>query len=235
MILAFGAHPDDVELACSGTLIAHLAKGYQATIVDLTRGELGSRGSAEIRDRETVAASKIMGITLRENLQFRDGFFVQDEPHLMAVIQIIRKYQPVIVLANAESDRHVDHGRAGNLIHEACFLAGLAKIKTELEGKPQQAWRPKQVYHYIQDYYTKPNLVFDISPFFEKKMEAIMAYKSQFYNPDSKEPLTPISTPEFNKYLEGRAVEFGRLIGVQYGEGFTVKRPVGSIDLLQLI
>lgn len=234
-ILVFAAHPDDAELACSGTIMSHLAMGHKVALVDLTRGELGTRGSAEIRDQESLRASEIMGLQHRENLGFRDGFFVKDETHLTAVIRMIRKYRPRLVLANAISDRHIDHGRASDLIHDACFLSGLPKFSTSLNGAAQQAWRPAQVYHYIQDRYITPDVVFDITPFYEKKLLAIKAYESQFYNPESSEPVTPISTPEFMHYLEGRALEFGRLIGVRYGEGFNVKRPVGSNNLMQLI
>ncbi len=234
-ILVFAAHPDDAELACSGTIMAHIALGHKVVIVDLTRGELGTRGTAETRDEEAKTASAILGIHHRENLGFRDGFFVKDEAHIMKVIEVIRKYQPEIVLANAENDRHIDHGKGADLVHDACFLAGLKKIKTTLNGEEQLAWLPKKVYHYIQDMLSEPDLIFDITPFFEKKMESIMAYKTQFYNPDSTEPVTPIATPEFIKHLEGRCLEYGRRIGVKYGEGFTVKTVIGSKNLLELI
>lgn len=233
-ILAFAAHPDDVELAASGTLLAHIAQGKTAGIVDLTRGELGTRGSAEIRDKEAEASSKILGIHARENLRMRDGFFVKDEEHLLKVITAIRKYQPEIVLCNAEFDRHVDHGRGGDLLHEACFLSGLKKIETTIDGKPQEAWRPKATYHYIQDYYTDPDIVVDITPYFDKKMESIMAFSSQFYDPNSKEPQTAISSKEFVEFIKARAMQFGRLINKEYGEGFTVKRPIGTSDLTAL-
>jgi bacillithiol biosynthesis deacetylase BshB1 len=236
-ILAFAAHPDDVELAAAGTLLAHIALGKKVGIIDLTRGELGTRGSAEIRDEEATESSKILGIHARENLRMRDGFFVKDEESLLKVITIIRKYQPEIVLCNSEFDRHVDHGRAADLVHEACFLSGLRKIVTQQDGKPQEAWRPKSTYHYIQDYYTKPDVIFDITPYFNKKNEAIKAFKSQFFNPASNinEPETPISSADFWAFLEGRARQLGRLINVTYAEGFTVKRPVGSKDLTILL
>ncbi len=236
-ILAFAAHPDDVELAAAGTLLAHIALGKKVGIIDLTRGELGTRGSAEIRDEEATESSKILGIHARENLRMRDGFFVKDEESLLKVITIIRKYQPEIVLCNSEFDRHVDHGRAADLVHEACFLSGLRKIVTQQDGKPQEAWRPKSTYHYIQDYYTKPDVIFDITPYFNQKNEAIKAFKSQFFNPDSNinEPETPISSADFWAFLEGRARQLGRLINVTYAEGFTVKRPVGSKDLTKLL
>jgi bacillithiol biosynthesis deacetylase BshB1 len=236
-ILAFAAHPDDVELAAAGTLLAHIALGKKVGIIDLTRGELGTRGSAEIRDEEATESSKILGIHARENLRMRDGFFVKDEESLLKVITIIRKYQPEIVLCNSEFDRHVDHGRAADLVHEACFLSGLRKIVTQQDGKPQEAWRPKSTYHYIQDYYTKPDVIFDITPYFNQKNEAIKAFKSQFFNPASNinEPETPISSADFWAFLEGRARQLGRLINVTYAEGFTVKRLVGSKDLTKLL
>jgi bacillithiol biosynthesis deacetylase BshB1 len=236
-ILAFAAHPDDVELAAAGTLLAHIALGKKVGIIDLTRGELGTRGSAEIRDEEATESSKILGIHARENLRMRDGFFVKDEESLLKVITIIRKYQPEIVLCNSEFDRHVDHGRAADLVHEACFLSGLRKIVTQQDGKHQEAWRPKSTYHYIQDYYTKPDIIFDITPYFNQKNEAIKAFKSQFFNPASNinEPETPISSADFWAFLEGRARQLGRLINVTYAEGFTVKRPVGSKDLTKLL
>jgi bacillithiol biosynthesis deacetylase BshB1 len=236
-ILAFAAHPDDVELAAAGTLLAHIALGKKVGIIDLTRGELGTRGSAEIRDEEAIESSKILGIHARENLRMRDGFFVKDEESLLKVITIIRKYQPEIVLCNSEFDRHVDHGRAADLVHEACFLSGLRKIVTQQDGKHQEAWRPKSTYHYIQDYYTKPDIIFDITPYFNQKNEAIKAFKSQFFNPASNinEPETPISSADFWAFLEGRARQLGRLINVTYAEGFTVKRPVGSKDLTILL
>jgi bacillithiol biosynthesis deacetylase BshB1 len=236
-ILAFAAHPDDVELAAAGTLLAHIALGKKVGIVDLTRGELGTRGSAELRDEEAANSSKILGIHTRENLRLRDGFFVKDEASLLKVITMIRKYQPEIVLCNSEFDRHVDHGRAADLVHEACFLSGLRKIETQLDGKAQEAWRPKATYHYIQDYYTKPDIIFDITPYFDQKSEAIKAFKSQFFNPalNLDEPETPISSADFWAFLEARARQFGRLINTTYAEGFTAKRPIGAKDLTTLL
>lgn len=236
-ILAFGAHPDDVELAASGTLLTHIAQGKKAGIVDLTRGELGTRGSAELRDKEAVTSSAILGLSVRENLRFRDGLFVKDEAHLLKVIEMIRKYQPEIVLCNAEFDRHVDHGRAADLIHEACFLSGLRKIETTHDGNKQEAWRPTATYHYIQDYYTKPDIIVDITAHFNTKMKSIAAFSSQFYNPDAEtnEPATPISGEDFIQFVEARAIQFGRLIRTKYGEGFTVKRPIGTNNLLDLL
>jgi bacillithiol biosynthesis deacetylase BshB1 len=234
-MLAFGAHPDDVELSCGGTLAKHIALGYSAAIVDLTRGELGTRGSAALRKEEADAASKILNIKFRENLGFRDGFFVSDETHVLEVIRMIRKYQPTLVFANAESDRHADHAKGANLVHDACFLAGLRKIETLENGTKQEAWRPKQVYHYIQDRITKPNILVDISSTFDLKMESILAYGSQFYDPNSNEPNTPISSKEFIESIRGRCLEFGKEIGVTYAEGFTVRRTLGASNLIELI
>ncbi|OYU96405.1 MAG: bacillithiol biosynthesis deacetylase BshB1 [Bacteroidetes bacterium B1(2017)] len=231
-ILVFAAHPDDAELACSGTIMAHIALGYKVVIIDLTRGELGTRGTPQTRKEEADASSAIMGIHGRENLGFRDGFFVKDEAHILKVIEVIRKYQPSLVFANAVIDRHIDHGRAADLVHDACFLSGLTKIKTSINDSEQAAWRPKKVYHYIQDMITNPDIIVDITAFHDRKLECIKAFKTQFYNPDSTEPLTPISVPEFMDQLVGRSLEFGRRIGVTYAEGFTVKGNIGSTDLL---
>jgi bacillithiol biosynthesis deacetylase BshB1 len=231
-ILCFAAHPDDVELACSGTVIQHLALGYKVGIIDLTQGELGTRGSLEIRAIEAQNAAEILGIKVRENLKLEDGFFEKNKDSIIKIIKKIRQYQPEIILCNAEFDRHIDHGKAADLVNDAAFLSGLIKIETSLNGQVQSAWRPKQIYHFIQDRMTKPDIVFDITPFFEKKMESIYAFESQFYNTTSKEPETPISSLDFIKYIEARAREFGRLINVTFGEGFTVKRPVGSNNLM---
>jgi bacillithiol biosynthesis deacetylase BshB1 len=234
-ILVFAAHPDDAELGCSGTIMAHLNIGYKVAIIDLTQGELGTRGTIDTRKIEAAKASKIMGITIRENLQLADCFFRKDRESLLKIIACIRKYRPKIILCNAMEDRHVDHGRAADLIEEAAFLAGLQKIETTENGVSQKAWRPINIYHYIQDRMTKPDLVFDITPFYAKKIKSILAFESQFYNPYSEEPETPISSQHFLKYIEGRAIEFGRMIGVHYGEGFTVKRNIGSKNLMDLI
>lgn len=234
-ILALGAHPDDIELSCAGTLVRAIGQGKKVGIVDLTQGELGTRGSAQLRLQEAARAQEILGIHARENLGMKDGFFSHDEAHLRQVIVPIRKYQPDIVLCNAVTDRHPDHGRGAKLVSEACFLAGLPKIETEYEGKSQKAWRPKAVYHYIQDRFLKPDFVVDITDQWEVKRQSIMAYSSQFYNPDSTEPDTPIATPEFLDFLEGRASQFGRSISVKYAEGFTVERTPGVDDLFDLI
>ena len=223
-ILAFGAHPDDVELGCGGTIAKEVASGKKVGIIDLTRGELGTRGSASIRDQEATAAGKILGISVRENLTMRDGFFINDEEHQVAVIRMLRKYQPEIVLCNAVEDRHIDHGKGSKLVSDACFLSGLVKIETEYQDKKQEAWRPKVVYHYIQWKNLTPDFVVDITGFNDKKVAAILAYSSQFYDPKSKEPETPIATKNFLESLNYRAQDLGRLVGTEYAEGFTVER-----------
>jgi len=220
-ILAFGAHPDDVELGCSGTIAKEVSLGKKVGIIDLTRGELGTRGSVEIRNSESAKASEILGVSVRENLDMRDGFFVNDETHQL---KIIRKYQPEIVLCNAITDRHIDHGKGSKLVSDACFLSGLVKIETELNGEKQQAWRPKIVYHYIQWQNIEPDFVVDISEFIDKKMESVLAYGSQFYDPNSKEPVTPITSKTFLDSVKYRAEDLGRLVGVAYAEGFTTER-----------
>ena len=236
-ILAIAAHPDDVELACSGTVIKHIEMGYTVGIVDLTQGELGSRGSAEIRSQESAESAKILGINFRKNLKLADGFFEQNEASLMALITEIREAQPKIVFANAPKDRHPDHGRASALISRACFLAGLPKIETSLNNVPQKAHRPKSIYFYIQDYNIGPDFIVDITKQYNQKLESILAFKSQFYNPvsNSNEPSTPISSKEFMDFLEGRALEYGRLIGVKYGEGFKLERPIGIENLMETL
>lgn len=230
-ILAFGAHPDDVELGCGGTLIKHIKAGKKAGIVDLTRGELGSRGNVAIRNAEAAEAAKLMRLSIRENLNMEDCFFISNKESKLEVVKMIRKYQPEVIIANAVADRHPDHARAAALVSEAAFLSGLIKVETVHDGKKQSEWKVKAVYHYIQDRYLKPDFAVDISDVMEKKMEAIMAHKSQFYDPNSKEPLTPISTKEFLEFLNGRAMDFGRNIGVKYAEGFTVERVPGVKSL----
>ncbi|MBU0942477.1 MAG: bacillithiol biosynthesis deacetylase BshB1 [Bacteroidetes bacterium] len=223
-IVAFGAHPDDVELGCSGTILKEISLGKTVGIVDLTRGELGTRGSAEIRDQEANAAAKILGVKVRENLEMRDGFFVNAEKHQLEIIKMLRKYQPEIVLCNAVDDRHIDHGKGSKLVSDACFLSGLTRIETELDGVQQQAWRPKLVYHYIQWKNSTPDFVVDITGFTEKKIASILAYSSQFYDPSSKEPESPISSKNFLESLNYRSRDLGRLVGVEHAEGFTVER-----------
>ncbi|HEY4616817.1 MAG TPA: bacillithiol biosynthesis deacetylase BshB1 [Flavobacterium sp.] len=234
-ILAFGAHPDDVELGCSGTILKEISLGKTVGIVDLTRGELGTRGSATIRDQEANAAAKILGVSVRENLEMRDGFFVNDEKHQIEIIKMIRKYQPEIVLCNAIDDRHIDHGKGSKLVSDSCFLSGLMKVETELEGEKQQAWRPKLVYHYIQWKNIVPDFVVDITGFTEKKTESILAYGSQFYDANSKEPESPISSKNFLESLNYRSRDLGRLTGVEHAEGFTVERYLAVNSLADLI
>jgi bacillithiol biosynthesis deacetylase BshB1 len=225
-ILAFGAHPDDVELGCSGTIAKEVSLGKKVGIIDLTRGELGTRGSVAIRNEESAKASEILGVTVRENLDMRDGFFVNDEAHQLKVIQAIRKYQPDVVLCNAITDRHIDHGKGSKLVSDACFLSGLIQIKTELNGEAQQAWRPKVVYHYIQWQTIEPDFAVDITGYMDKKMESVLAYSSQFYDPKTKEPDTPITSKNFLDSIRYRAQDLGRLVGVEYAEGFTTERYV---------
>ena len=233
-ILAFGAHPDDVELGCGATIAKEVANGKKIGIIDLTRGELGTRGTAETRDQEASEAAKILGVTIRENLTFADGFFVNDKQHQLEVIKMIRKYQPEIVLCNAIDDRHIDHGKGSKLVSDACFLSGLLKIETELDGNQQKQWRPKQVYHYIQWKHIEPEVTVDVTDFIDTKMESVLAYKTQFYDPDSKEPQTPISSKNFTDSIKYRARDLGRIIGVEYAEGFTTERYVAVESLFDL-
>lgn len=236
-ILVFGAHPDDAELGAGATIAKEVANGKKVGVVDLTRGELGTRGSAEIRDKEAANAANILGIVVRENLEFADGFFQNDKDHQLAVIRMIRKYRPEIVLCNAIDDRHIDHGKGSKLVSDACFLSGLIKIDTKMEGDDQwqEPWRPKLVYHYIQWKNIKPDFVVDVTGFIEKKTQAILAYSSQFYDPDSKEPQTPISSKNFTDSVNYRARDLGRIIGVEHAEGFTVERFVAVNNLEDLI
>ena len=234
-ILAIGAHPDDVELSCSGTLLRHIAQGKTVGLVDLTRGELGTRGTAEIRDAEAAEAAKLMGAAIRINLQMADGFFEHSPENLKSIAQVVRSYQPDIVLANALSDRHPDHGRAAKLISDACFIAGLIKVPTYDEtGQPQDRWRPKAVYHYIQDHNLVPDFVVDITNYIDRKIELIMAFKSQFYDPESTEPDSPISSLEFIEFLKAKARTYGRPAGFEFAEGFNVARTIGVKDLYEL-
>jgi bacillithiol biosynthesis deacetylase BshB1 len=224
-ILAIGAHPDDVELGCSATLAKEIAAGRSVGIVDLTRGELGTRGTAEIRDKEAAAAAEILGVKVRENLALADGFFKNDKDSQMALIRLIRKYRPNMVLCNAVDDRHIDHGKGSKLASDACFLSGLPKIETTNEnGQAQSAWRPASVYHYIQWKNLEPDVVVDVTGFLDKKLEAVFAYESQFYQQGSEAPATPISSENFKDSITYRARDLGRLIGVEHGEGFTVER-----------
>lgn len=233
-ILAIGVHPDDVELACSGTLLKHVALGMQCGILDLTRGELGTRGNAELRTTEANNSAMLMGLALRKQLDFKDGFFENNEIHVKEIIKVIREFKPEIILANAISDRHPDHGRAAKLVADACFYSGLVKIETEVEGHAQEAWRPKALYHYIQDTYIHPDFVIDVTAHAEKKREAIMCFSSQFFDPGSLEPKTPISGPEFLDSIFSKMSTWGRAIGVKYAEGFTVNRYPGVNNLFDL-
>jgi N-acetylglucosamine malate deacetylase 1 len=233
-ILAIGVHPDDVELSCSGTLLKHIAMGKVCGILDLTSGELGTRGSGPLRLEEAAAAAKILGVVVRDNLGMADGFFENNKEHQLRIIQKIREYQPEIILCNAVSDRHPDHGRAAKLVSEACFYSGLIKLESELNGKKQEAWRPKAVYHYIQDRQMKPDFVVDVTAFVDKKMEAIRAFKSQFYNPGSNEPESPISVKNFFDVVLGKMSVYGRDAGYDYAEGFVTERTIGVKDLFDL-
>lgn len=233
-ILAFGAHPDDTELGCSGTLIKHINSGYKVGVVDLTEGQLGSRGSVAERYKESAKAAEIQKLSIRDNLKLEDGWFEHNKESLNLVIQKIRQYKPDIVLANAIKDRHPDHGRAAKLVAEACFYSGLVKVETEYEGKKQEEWRPKAVYHYIQDFHIDPDFVIDVSEEWETKIASIMAFSSQFYNPLSKEKETPISSKSFLDFLAGKAHEFGRPIGAHYAEGFTSERYIGVNSFFDL-
>lgn len=233
-ILAFGAHPDDVELGCGGTLLGAVAEGKKVGVIDLTKGELGTRGTVEQRIKEAQKASQVLGITVRENLGMADGFFENNKANQLLIIETIRRFQPSIIFCNAPEDRHPDHGRAAQLIEDAAFLAGLAKIETTYNGVAQSAWRPTQVFHYIQSRSLTPNFVVDISAQMEKKMESILAHSSQFYDPNSKEPETFISGTAFLEFVKGRAKELGQQIGVQYAEGFITKKMlgIGSLDAI---
>lgn len=233
-VLAFGAHPDDVELGCGATLAKEISKGKRVGIIDLTRGELGTRGSAEIRDQEAQDAAEILGVDLRRNLNFADGFFSNDKSHQLALIELIRLYQPEVVFCNAVEDRHIDHGKGSGLVSDACFLSGLVKIETTKDGKLQQPWRPKVVYHYIQWQSLTPDFVVDVSSHFDKKIEAVLAYKSQFYDATSAEPETPISSKNFIDSVSYRAQDLGRLTGVSYAEGFNVERLVAVDSVFDL-
>ncbi len=235
-ILVFAAHPDDAELGAGATIALQTAKGRKVGVIDLTQGELGTRGTAQTRKLEAEAASKILALTVRENLGLPDGFFENNRESQLKLIQVIRTYQPEIILANAPTDRHIDHGRGAELAKNAAFLAGLLKIETfDAQGNLQQPWRPKALYHFIQDYHLKPSFVVDVSQSWQTKMQAIKAYDTQFHNPDLDAPQTPISTPDFLNFLEARAREMGRMIGVSLGEGFIKSTPLGVNDLFDLV
>jgi len=235
-ILVLPVHPDDAELGCAGTILKHIALGKKVGIVDLTRGELGTRGSAEIRAHEAAAAGKILGLTLRENLGIPDGLFQNTPPFQLKIIEAIRRFQPEIIITNAYHDRHPDHGRANELVETAAFLAGLRKIETTYKDEQQEAWRPNMVLHFIQDRYIEPDILIDVTEYWDKKLESVMAYSSQFFNPDwnEDEPQTYISSPAFIKIVEGRAMEFGKSINATYAEGFTSRKILGVDSLFSL-
>ncbi len=234
-LLAIGVHPDDIELSCSGTLIKHIAMGRSVGLLDLTQGELGTRGSAEIRLEEAAAAAEIIGAKERINLGLADGFFTNDKESKIKIIEAIRYFRPEIVLANAIDDRHPDHGNAAKLVYEACFLAGLLKIETTFRGVPQEHWRPKALYNYIQDRLLSSDLVVDITGYMDQKMASILAFRSQFFDPNSTEVESPISGKDFLEFIKSRARTYGRQVGVEFGEGFTSARPIGTADLFSLV
>jgi N-acetylglucosamine malate deacetylase 1 len=235
-VLAIGVHPDDVELGCSGTLIKEVKRGKKAGVIDLTQGELGTRGTIETRFQEAEEAAKIMGVSVRQNLKMRDGFFQNDEAHQLQLIQAIRKYQPEIIIGNILEDRHPDHGRAGQLIYDACFLSGLKQVKTkDEEGREQEKWRPKQLLHYLQDRFYEPDVIVDITEVWEQRLQSIKAYKTQFHNPGSNEDETYISSPEFLESIVARARLLGKRIGVRFAEGFISKKSIGISNLDALV
>lgn len=234
-LLAIGAHPDDIELGCGGTLLKHAAMGYSIGVVDLTQGELGTNGSIELRQKEADAAAVVLGLSFRENLKMADGFFQNSHQEKLKVVCALRKYQPEIVLGNTHYDRHPDHSRASQLIFEACFLSGLPKVETTVDGKKQEPWRPKALYHYIQSLHLKPDFIVDISAFWEQRLKAIHCYPSQFLNQSKNSPDTYISDPSFLRMIEARCTDFGHSIGVRYGEGFTVRRVLGIDNLMNVV
>jgi N-acetylglucosamine malate deacetylase 1 len=233
-ILVFAVHPDDAELGCSGTILKHIAAGKKVGIVDLTRGELGTRGTAETRDEEAARSAAILGLHARENLRMRDGFFKNDEEHQLRIIQMLRKYRPEIVLSNALHDRHPDHGKAGDLVNDSMFLSGLSKVVTLLDGEEQVAWRPGLILQYVQDRYIEPDILIDVTEFWDKKMEAIHAFATQFFNPENDDQGTYISSPEFLKVIDARARDLGKYIGATYAEGFTSRKYLGVDNLFEL-
>ncbi len=235
-ILILSVHPDDAELGCAGTILKHIALGKKVGIVDLTRGELGTRGSAEIRAEEAAESARILGLSVRENIGIPDGFFENNKEYQLKVIEAIRKYQPEIIITNAYHDRHPDHGRANELVEAAAFLSGLRKIEIRFNDQILEAWRPKQVLHFIQDNYIKPDILVDVTEYWDKKIESIYAYGSQFFNPNwENEPQTYISSPEFIQVVEARAREFGKSISVKYAEGFTSRKILGVNNLFDLL
>jgi len=234
-ILAIGAHPDDVELSCSGTIAKEIAQGKKVGILDLTRGELGTRGSAKIRDQEAKDAAKILGVSMRENLEFSDGFFINNIAHQLEIIKIIRKYRPDVILCNAIKDRHIDHGKGSQLVSDSCFLSGLRKIETTYQGNHQKPWRPRLIFHYIQWMEIEPDVIIDISGYIDQKIASVKAYKSQFFDETSKEPSTPISSNNFLDSVTYRARNLGRLIGTEHAEGYTLERCPAVSSVFDLI
>lgn len=234
-ILAIGAHPDDVELSASGTLLKEIQAGKTVGLVDLTQGELGTRGSAELRKEEATKAAEIIGATFRVNLEMPDGFFTNTPEHQLKLIEVIRAAQPEIIVSNAPRDRHPDHAKGQQVVSNAAFYAGLRKIETHYNGELQAPWRPKAIYNYIQDRFIEPDIVVDVTAFWDKKVESILAYSSQFYNPNSTEPESPISSKSFLESIKGKAYLYGRYIGAELGEGFVVERPMGTNLLTDLL
>ncbi|MDA8692740.1 bacillithiol biosynthesis deacetylase BshB1 [Saprospiraceae bacterium] len=234
-ILAIGVHPDDIELGCGATILKQISLGYKVGFLDLTQGELGTRGTAEIRIKEAEAARAYANADVRVNLGMKDGFFQNTPENKLKIIEVVRRFQPDVVLANATHDRHPDHGNASKLIYEACFLSGLSKIITTYNNESQPKWRPRKILNYIQDYDIKPDVLVDVTDFMDKKVELVLQYKSQFYDPNSTEDDTPISSPEFIDKLKGRAIEHGRRIGVRYGEGFTCRDFIGVEDIMDVL
>lgn len=234
-ILAIGVHPDDVELGCGGVLLKHALMGQAVGILDLTQGEMGTRGTIETRYAEAKDAAVILRASVRENLKMRDGFFRNDETHQLQLVTALRRFRPEIVIGNALSDRHPDHGRAGKLIADACFLSGLRKVNTTFEGQPQEAWRPKAVFHYIQDVFREPDVIVDISDTFEQKMEAVRSYKTQFLAKGSNDPMTYISQTGFLNRIQARDTDMGQRIGTKFGEGLNYSKNVAVTDLDQLL
>ncbi len=234
-ILAIGVHPDDIELGCGATILKQISLGYKVGLLDLTQGELGTRGSAALRLQESEAARAYANAEVRVNLGMADGFFQNTPENKIKIIEVIRRFQPEVVLANAVHDRHPDHGNACKMTYEACFLSGLMKIETTYNNQPQDKWRPRKILNYIQDYDMKPDIVVDVSDYMDQKIELVLKYKSQFYDPNSTEASTPISSPEFIDKLKGRAIDHGRRIGVKYGEGFTCRDFVGVADVMDVL